>query len=51
MQVSLNPSASGGWADGDTFPDTDIENLTGSEHDDRLTGDANNNVLRGGPGR
>ena len=39
---------SGGHAQGDVL--IDIENLTGSEHNDILTGDAGANVLRGGAG-
>src|SRR5262245_37457819 len=35
----------GGTAEGDTL--TSIENLTGSTHDDFLTGNAGNNVLTG----
>eukprot|EP00439_Symbiodinium_sp_Y106_P090069 s1_g2605.t1 len=41
-------SASGGDAAGDTF--LDIENLTGSDHNDQLYGDAGANQLRGGAG-
>ncbi len=41
-------SASGGHAEGDTF--ANIQNLTGSAHNDVLTGDANNNVFLGGAG-
>jgi Ca2+-binding RTX toxin-like protein len=40
--------ASGGHATGDTF--VNIQNLTGSAHNDVLTGDGNNNVLMGGTG-
>ncbi len=41
-------SATGGDAQGDTF--TSIENLTGSNYNDTLTGDANANILAGGLG-
>lgn len=41
-------TGSGGDADGDSL--TEIENLTGSDHDDTLIGDAGNNVLTGGGG-
>lgn len=40
--------ASGGHATGDTF--VNIQNLTGSAHNDVLTGDEKNNVLMGGGG-
>ena len=39
---------SGGDAAGDTL--TNIENIRGSDHDDRLTGDAGNNIIDGGAG-
>jgi len=38
----------GGFAQGDTL--ANIEQLTGSDYDDRLTGDDGNNWLRGGAG-
>ena len=41
-------SITGGDAAGDTF--LSIENLTGSGHNDSLTGDAGGNLLEGGPG-
>ena len=41
-------SVSGGHAGGDTL--TSIENIIGSGHNDTLTGDANANVIAGGPG-
>ena len=41
-------SASGGDADGDTL--VSIENVTGSDHGDRLTGNPGDNVFRGGKG-
>ncbi|MDE2751862.1 MAG: calcium-binding protein, partial [Gemmatimonadota bacterium] len=41
-------SNSGGDAQGDTL--TGIKNLIGSAHADTLTGDAGDNVFRGGPG-
>ncbi len=41
-------TATGGDAEGDTL--TNIENLTGSDHDDTLIGDAGANVLNGGDG-
>ncbi len=41
-------TASGGDAQGDTL--SNIENLTGSAHDDTLTGDSGANVLTGGGG-
>ena len=37
-----------GDADGDRFDS--IENLLGSNHDDRLYGDGNNNIINGGQG-
>ena len=39
---------SGGWADGDVL--TSIENLVGSQYDDKLSGDGANNRLDGGLG-
>lgn len=41
-------TASGGDANGDVL--TDIENLTGSTHDDTLVGDGSDNLLIGGGG-
>ena len=43
-----DPSENTGDADGDTY--TDIENLTGSDGEDTLTGDDDPNVLTGGDG-
>ena len=40
--------AAGGHAEGDTL--TGVENLTGSDHNDALTGDAGANTLQGGSG-
>ena len=49
VRVNLQSNtAAGGDATGDRFDD--IENLTGSEHNDRLTGDAGKNTLTGGDG-
>jgi Ca2+-binding RTX toxin-like protein len=49
VTVNLATSeASGGHATGDTF--VNIQNLTGSAHNDVLTGDDKNNVLMGGGG-
>ena len=45
VSVSL---AVGAASDGDLL--FNIENVTGSAHDDTLTGDRRNNVLKGGPG-
>ena len=45
----LSGLASGGTAAGDTF--SQIENLYGSEYNDTLTGDAENNTLLGFHGR
>ena len=42
-------TASGGDAEGDTF--SDIEDVTGSDHDDTLNGDEGANRLTGGAGR
>ena len=43
------PKAEGGDAEGDTI-DTDIENVTGSDHQDLLMGDDDANKLDGGKG-
>ena len=50
VTVSLVAGATntGGDAEGDTL--SNIENLTGSAHDDSLTGDVNANTLSGGAG-
>ena len=49
LTVSLaDPTANTGEAAGDTY--TSIEGLRGSDFNDTLIGDANNNDLRGGPG-
>ncbi|HEX5393417.1 MAG TPA: hypothetical protein VFW68_09055 [Rhodocyclaceae bacterium] len=50
VSVYLDPTkgTSTGDAAGDTF--TNIQNLTGSSHDDTLVGDSHNNVLNGGLG-
>ena len=48
VDLSKTTAQSGGHAQGDTL--TDIENVTGSAHDDTLTGDANANILTGGGG-
>ena len=42
------PTAEGGDAEGDTLKG--IENLTGTDHTDKLTGDNKNNILMGGKG-
>ena len=42
------PAGKGGDAEGDTYHD--IQNLTGSNHTDRLEGDGGRNVLMGGKG-
>ena len=42
------PTAEGGDAEGDTLKG--IENVTGSDHTDKLTGDEKNNTLMGGKG-
>ncbi|MDA8914990.1 hypothetical protein N9J51_01840 [Alphaproteobacteria bacterium] len=39
-------AGTGGHADGDTL--SNIENITGSAHDDTLTGNDENNILIGG---
>ena len=41
-------AGTGGHADGDTL--SNIENITGSAHDDTLTGNDENNILIGGGG-
>jgi Ca2+-binding RTX toxin-like protein len=46
---STDPQA-GGDAQGDTFPDSDIEGLIGSSGDDTLTGSPADNWIEGGPG-
>ncbi len=48
MTASLLAGAGTGVGVNDTY--TQVQNLTGSSHDDSLTGDANNNVLSGGEG-
>ena len=48
VTASLATGGSGGEANGDTY--TEIENLLGSDHNDRLTGDDNANTLMGGAG-
>ena len=49
VTVDLSTGAgSGGHAEGDTL--TNIENVTGSRHNDTLTGDGKANVLKGGGG-
>lgn len=51
VNVTINAVAgnTGGDAQGDQL--FEIENLTGSDHNDILTGDAGNNVISGGAGR
>ncbi|MHC0052262.1 calcium-binding protein [Actibacterium sp. D379-3] len=50
VRASLaDPSVNSGDAAGDSYDG--IEGLSGSDHDDRLIGDAGDNVLRGGDGR
>ncbi|BCH57605.1 hypothetical protein RvVAR0630_02290 [Agrobacterium vitis] len=50
VNVNLKTNlATGGEAAGDTF--TSIENLTGTNYADTLTGDDGNNVLNGGSGK
>jgi Ca2+-binding RTX toxin-like protein len=44
----LNSKKNTGWAAGDTY--NAIENLTGSDFNDKLTGDAFDNFLKGGEG-
>ena len=44
------PLFEGGDAEGDSNPEMDIENLTGSDHTDLLEGDEFDNVLKGGKG-
>jgi Ca2+-binding RTX toxin-like protein len=50
VTVNLNPGAinSGGDAEGDVI--TNVENITGSSHDDHLTGNSLANLLSGGEG-
>ena len=49
MTVHLDGTANtGGHAAGDTF--SNIENLTGSSHNDTLNGDDGDNILAGGAG-
>ena len=50
VTVSLNPSAAGGDAEGDTFDAGDFDNLTGGKGNDILTGDEFTNVIMGGGG-
>ena len=50
ITIALDGSAgTGGQAAGDKL--TGIENIIGSDHDDKITGDAGNNVLYGGKGK
>lgn len=46
--LTTNGNNAGGTAAGDVF--SNIENLTGSAYDDKLTGDASGNILTGGTG-
>lgn len=46
--LTTNANNAGGTAAGDVF--SNIENLTGSAYDDKLTGDGNGNVLTGNAG-
>ena len=46
--VNATSGNTGGHAQGDQL--YSIENLTGSDYDDQLTGDANSNILEGGKG-
>ena len=49
VQINLSDnSAHGGDATGDSI--SNIENVSGSDHDDSLTGDSGNNVLSGNAG-
>ena len=48
VNVQVNGSGSFGHAEGDNL--SNIENVTGSRHNDTLTGDADDNTLYGGPG-
>ena len=49
VQINLSDnSAHGGDATGDSI--SNIENVSGSDHDDSLTGDSGNNVLLGNAG-
>ncbi|HEY0414113.1 MAG TPA: cadherin domain-containing protein [Allosphingosinicella sp.] len=48
VSLAGSSASSGGDAAGDRY--VDIENLTGSDHDDRLAGDESDNVIEGGKG-
>ena len=47
VEVTINGAASFGDAGGDTFPDSDFQNLIGSAYGDTLTGDGSSNVIEG----
>ena len=49
VSITLGRSASGGDAEGDVL--TNIENVTGSAHRDRIIGDENDNLISGGAER